>query len=235
MKTTNKLLLVFACLALLAFSGCTKAGEEPTPSPTPPVEETQSPETAETKRISVFPAAGNGRQLIFECPTDWESDGYNDIDYQGRKLVETSYCSTQDEKAHLQKKNDVQVKQLGNREFFTYSEEYGILVGPELVPGAVEKKVYLYTIWIYYFFDGEDGYRIALFENQEWEQVISVEDFENILANLEIEQPPESTENAAGYKKWNWVASVCGCQREQSTGRIPSTMTIPTCPGRLQR
>lgn len=186
MKTMHKLCLVFACLALLAFSGCTKAGEEPTPPPTPPVEETQAPVLTETKRISVSPAAGNGRQLIFECPADWESDGYNDIDYQGRKLIETSYCSTQDEKAHLQKMNDVQVKQLGNREFFTYSEEYGILESPELILGAEETKVYLYTIWNYYFFDGEDGYRIALFENQEREQVISVEEFETILSKIEI-------------------------------------------------
>lgn len=186
MKAMHKLCLVFACLALLAFSGCTKAGEEPTPPPTPPVEETQAPVLTETKRISVSPAAGNGRQLIFECPADWESDGYNDIDYQGRKLIETSYCSTQDNKARLQKMEDVQVKQLGNRDFFTYSEEYGILEGPELVPGVVEKKVYLYTIWIYYFFDGEDGYRIALFENQEREQVISVEEFETILSKIEI-------------------------------------------------
>lgn len=186
MKTIYKLLLVLACTILLTFSGCAKTGEEPTPSPTPPVEETQSPETAETKRISVSPAAGNGRQLIFECPADWESDGYNDIDYQGRKLIETSYCSTQDEKAHLQKMNDVQAKQLGNREFFTYSEEYGILESPELILGAEETKVYLYTIWNYYFFDGEDGYRIALFENQEREQVISVEEFETILSKIEI-------------------------------------------------
>ena len=34
MKTTHKLCLVFACLALLTFSGCTKAGEEPAPPPT---------------------------------------------------------------------------------------------------------------------------------------------------------------------------------------------------------
>ena len=186
MKTIYKLLLVLACTILLTFSGCAKTGEEPTPSPTPPVEETQSPETAETKRISVSPAADDGHMLIFECPADWESNGYNCIDYQGRKLVEISYCSTQDKKEHLQKKNDVQVKQLGNREFFTYSEEYGILEGPELVPGVVEKKVYLYTIWIYYFFDGEGGYRIALFENQEREQGISVEEFETILSKIEI-------------------------------------------------
>lgn len=201
MKTMYKLLLVFVCIALLAFSGCAKTGEEPTPSPTSPVEETQEPVLTETKRISVSPAAGNGRQLILECPADWESDGHNYIDYQGRKLVEISYCSKPDEKEHLQKMNDVQVKQLGNWEFFTYSEEYGILEGPELVPGVEEKKVYLYTIWIYYFFDGEDGYRIALFENQEREQVVSIEDFENILANLEIEQPSESTGNAVGYEK----------------------------------
>ena len=186
MKITHKLLLVFACLALLTFCGYTKAGEEPTPPPTPPVEETQAPVLTETKRISVSPAAGNEHLLIFECPVDWESNGYNYIDYQGRKLVEISYCSTQDNKARLQKMEDVQVKQLGNRDFFTYSEEYGILEGPELVPGVVEKKVYLYTIWIYYFFDGEDGYRIALFENQEREQVISVEEFETILSKIEI-------------------------------------------------
>ena len=186
MKTMHKLCLVFACLALLAFSGCAKTGEEPTPSPTPPVEETQSPETAETKRISVSPAAGNEHLLIFECPVDWESNGYNYIDYQGRKLVEISYCSTQDNKARLQKMEDVQVKQLGNRDFFTYSEEYGILESPELILGAEETKVYLYTIWNYYFFDGEDGYRIALFENQEREQVISVEEFETILSKIEI-------------------------------------------------
>ena len=33
MKTTNKLLLVFVCLALLAFSGCTDKKEAVQPEP----------------------------------------------------------------------------------------------------------------------------------------------------------------------------------------------------------
>lgn len=188
-----------ALLLLLTLCACTKPSEEPTPSPAPPAEETQNPKS--TKRIAVSPATGDGRQLIFECPADWESDGYNDIDYQGRKLIEIYYTPAEEQRAYMQKWDDIQIKQLGEREFYTSSAEYGILESPEMTPGVEETKVCLYTIWSYYFFDGEDSYGIALFENQEREQIISVTDFEEILAGLEIEKPLETTENAVGYEK----------------------------------
>lgn len=188
-----------ALLLLLTLCACTKPSEEPAPSPAPPAEETQNPKS--TKRIAVSPATGDGRQLIFECPADWESDGYNDIDYQGRKLIEIYYTPAEEQRAYMQKWDDIQIKQLGEREFYISSAEYGILESPEMTPGVEETKVCLYTIWSYYFFDGEDSYGIALFENQEREQIISIEDFEEILAGLEIEKPLGTTENAVGYEK----------------------------------
>ena len=181
-----------ALLLLLTLCACAKPSEEPTPSPVPPAEETQNPKS--TKRIAVSPATGDGRQLIFECPADWESNGHGYIDYQGRKLIEVYYTPAEEQRGYMQKWDDIQIKQLGEREFYTSSAEYGILEDPEMTPGVEEKKVCLYTIWSYYFFDGEDSYGIALFENQEREQIISIEDFEEILANLEVKKPRENIE-----------------------------------------
>lgn len=51
----------------------------------------------------------------------------------------------------------------------------------------------------YYFAEDGIGYLIRLEQGKE--QVISIPDFEDILAGLEIEKPPETTENAVGYEK----------------------------------
>ena len=177
-----------ALLLLLTLYACGKPSEEPTPSPAPPTEEPT------TQTLTVTPSGSKGQRLVFRCPVDWEYYGYSGIDYQGQKLVETNYSPAEEKRTYLQKMEDIRIKQLGEREFYTYSEEYGILEGPEMTPGVEEKKVYLYTIWNYYFFDGEDCYRIALFENQEREQVISIPDFEDILANLEVKKPLENIE-----------------------------------------
>lgn len=219
-----------ALLLLLTLYACGKPGEEPTPSPVPPAEETQSPKS--TKRIAVSPATGDGRQLIFECPADWESDGHDDIDYQGRKLIEVYYTPAEEQRGYMQKWDDIQIKQLGKREFYISSAEYGILEDPEMTPGVEEKKVCLYTIWSYYFFDGEDSYGIALFENQEREQVISIPDFEEILANLEVKKPLENIEtkklavtvNPNGEEQR--LILVCPADWEAEYGCI-------TCEGRL--
>ena len=133
-----------ALLLLLTLCACTKPSEEPAPSPVPPAEETQSPKS--TKRIAVSPATGDGHQLIFECPADWESDGHDDIDYQGRKLIEVYYTPAEEQRGYMQKWDDIQIKQLGKREFYISSAEYGILEDPEMTPGVEEKKVCLYTI-----------------------------------------------------------------------------------------
>ena len=199
MKTIHKLCLVFACFALLTFSGCTKAGEEPTPPPTPPVEETQEPILTETKRIAVIVHPnGQEQQLILECPAGWETEN-DGITCEGQLLVSFN-ADTIDviRNAFQREQHDIQVKQLGGREFQTYTEEY---LAKEVEPGENEARHVLYQSWTYYFAEGKTGYLIRLEQSKEREQVISIEDFENILAGLEIEQPPETTENAAGYKK----------------------------------
>lgn len=199
MKTTHKLCLVFACLALLTFSGCTKAGEEPAPPPTPPVEETQEPILTETKRIAVivYPN-GQEQQLILKCPIGWET-GNGGIIYEGRLLVSFEAGTAETiRNDFLRGQSDIQVKQLGMREFQTYTEEY---LAKEVEPEENEVKHVPYQSWIYYFTEGENAYLIRLEQSKERDQVVSIEDFENILASLEIEPPPETTENAAGYKK----------------------------------
>lgn len=223
-----------ALLLLLTLCACTKPSEEPAPSPVPPAEETQSPKS--TKRIAVSPATGDGHQLIFECPADWESDGHDDIDYQGRKLIEVYYTPAEEQRGYMQKWDDIQIKQLGKREFYISSAEYGILEDPEMTPGVEEKKVCLYTIWSYYFFDGEDSYGIALFENQEREQVISIPDFENILAGLEIEKPLGTTENAVGYEKMElggfslWLPEGTTCEDGSLRNERAGTEFLATVP-----
>ena len=127
-------------------------------------------------------------------------------------------------------------KQLGKREFYISSAEYGILESPEMTPGVEETKVCLYTIWSYYFFDGEDSYGIALFENQEREQVISIEDFEEILAGLEIEKPLGTTENAIGYEKMElggfslWLPEGTTCEDGSLRNERAGTEFLATVP-----
>ena len=219
-----------ALLLLLTLYACGKPGEEPTPSPAPPTEEPT------TQTLTVTPSGSKGQRLVFRCPVDWEYYGYSGIDYQGQKLVETNYSPAEEKRTYLQKMEDIRIKQLGEREFYTYSEEYGILEGPEMTPGVEEKKVYLYTIWNYYFFDGEDCYRIALFENQEREQVVSIPDFEDILAGLEIEKPLGTTENAVGYEKMElggfslWLPEGTTCEDGSLRNERAGTEFLATVP-----
>lgn len=105
-----------------------------------------------------------------------------------------------------------------------------------MTPGVEETKVCLYTIWSYYFFDGEDSYGIALFENQEREQVISIEDFEEILAGLEIEKPLGTTENAIGYEKMElggfslWLPEGTTCEDGNLRNERAGTEFLATVP-----
>lgn len=69
-------------------------------------------------------------------------------------------------------------KEIGGRNFWIYSEDYFILEKPKQVP---------YTIWRYYYFDGELYYGISFFQNQE-NIVITLEEFEEVLATMEIEK-----------------------------------------------
>lgn len=180
-----------ALLLLLTLCACGKTSEEPTPSPAPPTEETKK------LAVTVTPD-GEEQQLILECPADWESE-YGCISCEGRLLVDF-YADTAESIQHnyLQKHDDIQTKQLGELEFQTYTEEY---MGKEAVPGESEARRVPYESLSYYFAEDGIGYLIRLEQCKERKQVVSITDFEEILAGLEIEKPQGTTENAVGYEK----------------------------------
>lgn len=74
-------------------------------------------------------------------------------------------------------------------------------MGKEAVPGESEARRVPYQSWSYYFAEDGIGYLIRLEQSKEREEVISITDFEEILAGLEIEKPQGTTENAVGYEK----------------------------------
>ena len=117
------------------------------------------------------------RNIVLSCPTNWEEhDG--GIDLNGKKLVElVCYSPTRMENL-LDRSAAAEQKEIGGRNFWIYSEDYFILEKPKQVP---------YTIWRYYYFDGELYYGISFFQNQE-NIVITLEEFEEVLATMEIEK-----------------------------------------------
>ena len=194
-----------ALLLLLTLCACTKPSEEPTPSPAPPTEETKK------LAVTVNPN-GEEQRLILECPADWEAE-YGCITCEGRLLVDF-YADTAEsiQSNYLQRHDDIQTKRLGEREFQTYTEEY---MGKEAVPGESEARRVPHQSWSYYFAEDGIGYLIRLEQSKEQEEVISITDFEEILAGLEIEKPLGTTENAVGYEKMELGGLACGCRRER--------------------
>lgn len=216
-----------ALLLLLTLCACTKPSEEPTPSPAPPTEETKK------LAVTVNPN-GEKQRLFLECPADWESE-YGCISCEGRPLVDF-YADTAEsiQNNYLQRHDDIQTKRLGEREFQTYTEEY---MGKEAVPGESEARRVPYESFSYYFAEDGIGYLIRLEQSKEREQVISITDFEEILAGLEIEKPLETTENAVGYEKMElggfslWLPEGTTCEdgslRNEQT-RTEFLATVPT-------
>ena len=117
------------------------------------------------------------RKIVLSCPTNWEAyDGR--IDLNGKKLVELVCYSPTRMENKLERLEKAEQKEIGGKNFWLLSEEYSILEKPKQVP---------YTIWRYYYFDGELYYGISFFQNQE-DIVITLEEFEEVLATMEIEK-----------------------------------------------
>ena len=215
-----------ALLLLLTLCACTKPREEPAPSPAPPTEETKK------LAITVHPD-GEKQRLILECPADWEAE-YGCITCEGRLLV-GFYADTAEsiQSNYLQRHDDIQTKRLGEREFQTYTEEY---MGKEAVPGESEARRIPYQSWSYYFAEDGIGYLIRLEQSKEQEEVISITDFEEILAGLEIEKPLGTTENAVGYEKMElggfslWLPEGTTCEDGSLKNERAGTEFLATVP-----
>lgn len=213
-----------ALLLLLTLCACTKPSEEPAPSPAPPTEETKK------LAVTVNPD-GEEQRLILECPADWEAE-YGCITCEGRLLV-GFYADTAEsiQSNYLQRHDDIQTKRLGEREFQTYTEEY---MGKEAVPGESEARRVPYQSWSYYFAEDGIGYLIRLEQGKE--QVISITDFEEILAGLEIEKPLGTTENAVGYEKMElggfslWLPEGTTCEDGSLRNERAGTEFLATVP-----
>lgn len=213
-----------ALLLLLTLCACTKPSEEPAPSPAPPTEETKK------LAVTVNPD-GEEQRLILECPADWEAE-YGCITCEGRLLVDF-YADTAEsiQSNYLQRHDDIQTKRLGEREFQTYTEEY---MGKEAVPGESEARRVPYQSWSYYFAEDGIGYLIRLEQGKE--QVISIPDFEDILAGLEIEKPLGTTENAVGYEKMElggfslWLPEGTTCEDGSLRNERAGTEFLATVP-----
>lgn len=117
------------------------------------------------------------RSIVISCPTNWEEyDG--GIDFDGKKLVELVCYSPEKMENKLERLETAEQKEIGGKNFWILSEEHSILEKPKQVP---------YIIWRYYYFDGELYYGISFFQNQE-NTVITPEDFEGVLATMEIKK-----------------------------------------------
>lgn len=169
-----------ALLLLLTLCACTKPSEEPAPSPAPPTEETKK------LAVTVNPD-GEEQRLILVCPADWEAE-YDCITYEGRLLVDFYAGEAEYVKSIWQpdktKDHDIWGHQIGEREFLISGEEYA-------VSGESNANLSPYQSLSYYFAEDGIGYLIRLEQGKE--QVISIPDFEDILAGLEIEKPLGTT------------------------------------------
>lgn len=212
-----------ALLLLLTLCACTKPSEEPAPSPAPPTEETKK------LAITVNPD-GEEQRLILECPADWEAE-YDCITYEGRLLVDFYAGEAEYVKSIWQpdktKDHDIWGHQIGEREFLISGEEYA-------VSGESNANLSPYQSLSYYFAEDGIGYLIRLEQGKE--QVISIPDFEEILAGLEIEKPLGTTENAVGYEKMElggfslWLPEGTTCEDGSLRNERAGTEFLATVP-----
>lgn len=214
-----------ALLLLLTLYACGKPGEEPTPSPAPPTEETKK------LAVTVNPD-GEEQRLILECPADWEAE-YGCITYEGRLLVDFYAGEAEYVKSIWQpdktKDHDIWGHQIGEREFLISGEEYA-------VSGESNANLSPYQSLSYYFAEDGIGYLIRLEQSKEQEEVISITDFEEILAGLEIEKPLGTTENAVGYEKMTlgkislWLPEGTTCEDGSLRNERAGTEFLATVP-----
>lgn len=212
-----------ALLLLLTLCACTKPSEEPAPSPAPPTEETKK------LAVTVNPD-GEKQRLILECPADWEAE-YGCITCEGRLLVDFYAGEAEYVKSIWQpdktKDHDIWGHQIGKREFLISGEEYA-------VSGESNANLSPYQSLSYYFAEDGIGYLIRLEQGKE--QVISIPDFEDILAGLEIEKPLGTTENAVGYEKMTlgkislWLPEGTTCEDGSLRNERAGTEFLATVP-----
>ena len=109
-------------------------------------------------------------------------------------------------------------------------------MGKEAVPGESEARRVPYESFSYYFAEDGIGYLIRLEQSKEREQVISITDFEEILAGLEIEKPLGTTENAVGYEKMElggfslWLPEGTTCEDGSLRNERAGTEFLATVP-----
>ena len=114
------------------------------------------------------------KKITLACPKEWIGANTT-IDKNDRKIVELMLRPADMVRETLESFPEAEKKTLGNRTYTVTFEEYNIL--------DVEKTEFNnYHIWGYYYFEGDECYSIRFFQNQD-APAMSVEDFENMLAN----------------------------------------------------
>lgn len=120
-----------------------------------------------------FEDAAEQKTITFVCPKDWTAWNTTVVQKDDLKVIELMYRPADMVRENLESFPESAEKALGNRTFTVTFEEQNILEKPDR---------HTYHIWGYYYFEGDECYSIRFFQNQD-APAMSVEDFENMLAN----------------------------------------------------
>ena len=120
-----------------------------------------------------FEDAAEQKTVTFVCPKEWTAWNTTVVQKDDLKVIELMHRPADMVRETLESFPETEEKVIGNRTFTVTCEEYDILEKPEW---------HNYHIWGYYYFEGDECYSIRFFQNQD-SPTMSVEDFENMLAN----------------------------------------------------